>query len=441
MQPTTTLNHGAAIAESGKTTGAAKALGVGIAGIIITILGIFVSGGSKVAIAWLTALTFWTGLAIGMLMLVMIHHILDSNWSTVIRRQFEHGLSAFKWLMLLFIPLVAAALIYPDLVWKWFDPAFDLGTIGGNGTVGDDVIWAKKSVLLNPTMFVIVTFGSFLGWIFLSNRFRHHSFTQDIDGDVRHTLIARKWSAAGLVFGAFSLTLCVIFWVKAMDYHWFSTMYGVWFFANCVRLALAVGILMMCWLWARGDYKGVLTPNHWYSIGMLSFAFTVFWGYVTFSQYFLIWNANIPEETFWYNLREINNSTGEPNQWKWVGMLILFGHFLFPFLGLLSYPAKVSKKWMKFMASWISFIVLIDIVYNVWPSKKVSTDMVASGHDFGLSVGDPLPFLAVHQLWTITALIGVGGICIWAYLKSFPTAKLIPIRDPRIGESLTYHQP
>jgi hypothetical protein len=441
MQPTSTLNHSAAIAASGKKTGAAKALTVGIIGIGATVLGLFVSGSAKVAISWLTALTFWTGLAIGMLMLVMIHHILDSNWSTVIRRQFEHGISAFKWLMLLFIPLVAAALIYPDLVWKWFDPGFDLGTIGGHGTVGDDVIWSKKSVLLNPTMFLIVTFGSFLGWILLSNRFRHHSFAQDIDGDVKHTLIARKWSAVGLIFGAFSLTLCVIFWVKAMDYHWFSTMYGVWFFANCVRGALAVGILMMCWLWTRGDYKGVLTPNHWYSIGMLSFAFTVFWAYVTFSQYFLIWNANIPEETFWYNLREMNNSTGEPNQWKWVGMLILFGHFFFPFLGLISYPAKVSKKWMRFMASWILFIVFIDIIYNVWPSKKVSTDMVASGHDFGLSLGDPLPFLALHQLWTVTALIGVGGICVWAYLKSFPTAKLIPTRDPRIGESLTYHNP
>ena len=440
MQPTTTLNHSAAIAESGKS-GAAKALTVGIVAIAATLLGLFVSGGSKVAISWLTALTFWTGLAIGMLMLVMIHHILDANWSTVIRRQFEHGISAFKWLMLLFIPLAAAALIYPDLVWKWFDPGFDLGTIGGHGTVGDDVIWTKKSVLLNPTMFLIVTFGSFIGWIILSNRFRHHSFAQDVDGDIKHTFMARKWSAVGLIFGAFSLTLCVIFWVKAMDYHWFSTMYGVWFFANCVRGALAIGILMMCWLWTRGDYKNVLTPNHWYSIGMLSFAFTVFWAYVTFSQYFLIWNANIPEETFWYNLREINNSTGESNQWMWVGMLILFGHFFFPFLGLISYPAKVSKKWMRFMASWILFIVFIDIIYNVWPSKKVSTDMVASGHDFGLSVGDPLPFLALHQLWTVTALIGVGGICVWAYLKSFPTAKLIPTRDPRIGESLTYHKP
>ena len=243
MQPTTTLNHSAAVAEAGKTAGATKALTVGIIGIVATILGIFVSGGAKVAISWLTALTFWTGLAIGMLMLVMIHHILDANWSTVIRRQFEHGLSAFKWLMLLFIPLVAAALIYPHLVWKWFDPGFDLGTIGGHGTVADDVIWAKKSVLLNPTMFLIVTFGSFLGWIFLSNRFRHHSFAQDVDGDVKHTLMSRKWSAAGLPFGAVSLTLCVIFWVKAMDYHWFSTMYGVWFFANCVRGGLGRGHL------------------------------------------------------------------------------------------------------------------------------------------------------------------------------------------------------
>lgn len=217
-------------------------------------------------------------------------------------------------------------------------------------------------------------------------------------------------------------------------------MYGVWFFANCIRAALAVGILIMCWLWTRGDYKGVLNTNHWYSIGMLSFAFTVFWAYVTFSQYFLIWNANVPEETFWYNLREMNNTTGEANQWKWVGMLILFGHFFFPFLGLISYPAKVSKKWMKFMATWILTIVFVDILYNVWPSKKVTTDMVESGHGFGLGVGDPLPFLAIHQLWTLTALIGIGGICAWAYFKSFPTAKLIPIRDPRIGEALTYHE-
>jgi hypothetical protein len=148
---------------------------------------------------------------------------------------------------------------------------------------------------------------------------------------------------------------------------------------------------------------------------------------VPFSQSFLIWNANIPEETFWYNIREIQNSTGEPNQWKWVGMLILFGHFFFPFLGLISYPAKLNKGWMKFMAIWIAAIVLIDIIYNIWPAKKNE-------------LGDPVAFFGVHMLWTLTAVIGVGGVWLWAYLKSFPKQKLIPIRDPRIGESLTYHE-
>jgi len=414
-------------AVAGTAPAAGKALMIGLGGTVLTLVGIFVSGGPKVAAAWLTALTFWTGLAIGMLMLIMIHHIFDASWSTVIRRQFEHGLAAFKWLALLFLPLIVASFIDPHLLWKWFDPAYDLSSVGGHGTVGADPLWSKKSALLNPTTFVVATVGSFLLWIWLSARLRKASFTQDVDGDVRWTYMNRKTAAFGIPIAALTLTLCVILWVKSLEYHWFSTMYGVWYFANCARGALACGVLIMFWLYFRGDYKGVLNTNHWYSIGMLSFAFTVFWAYVTFSQYFLIWNANVPEETFWYNLREINNSDGQPNQWKWVGFLILFGHFVFPFLGLISYPAKINKHWMRFMAYWTAAIFLVDVIYNVWPAKKNE-------------LGDPLPLLAFHQLWTLTAVIGVGGICVWSYLKSFPTAKLIPTRDPRIGESLTYHE-
>lgn len=426
MASSTTANPSAVPAVTANN-GSGKALAIGVGGILLTIAGIFVSGGSKVAYAWLTAMTFWTGMALGMLLLIMIHHIFDANWSTIIRRQFEHGVSAFRWLALLFVPLVIASVIDPSVLWKYFDVTFDLASVGGSGTVGEDVLYTKKSGMLNFHFFVGATAISFLGWMFLASRFRRNSFHQDQDGDIKWTRSSRVWSAVGLPFTAVTLSLVVILWVKALDYHWFSTMYGVWYFAECVRGALAIGILIMCWLTTRGDYQGVLTKNHWYSIGMLSFAFTVFWAYVTFSQYFLIWNANIPEETFWYNIREIQASTGEVNQWKWVGMLILFGHFFVPFFGLIGYQAKVSPKWMMVMASWIMAIILIDIIYNIWPAKKDE-------------LGDPLPFLAIHQLWTLTAVIGVGGICVWAYLKSFPTAKLIPIRDPRIGESLTYHE-
>ncbi|MFO1450575.1 MAG: hypothetical protein U1F61_20620 [Opitutaceae bacterium] len=415
------------VAAESENTAASKALIVGGVGIALTAAGLFVSGGGKVAFSWLVGMTFWCGIALGMLFLVMIHHIFDASWSVLLRRQFEHGLAAFKWLLVLFVPLLVSVFMFPGAVWKWMNPKFDLSAVGGHGTVGDDILWVKKSALLNPTMFLAITIGSFLIWWWLSERLRGASFAQDNDGDLKWTYKNRKTSAFGLPLAALSLTLCIVLWVKSLDYHWFSTMYGVWYFAGCARAALSVGLLIMVWLWNRGDYKGILNHNHFHSIGQLMFAFTVFWAYVTFSQYFLIWNANVPEETFWYNLREINSATGLANQWKWVGMLLLFGHFVVPFLALLSYKRKLSKTEMPWVAIWIALIFLLDLIYNIWPSKK----------DIH---GDALPLLQLHQVWTLTAVIGIGGVCVWAYLKSFSTTKLIPIRDPRIAECLTYHE-
>jgi hypothetical protein len=407
--------------------GASKALIIGGVGIALTAAGLFVSGGSKVAFSWLVGLTFWGGIALGMLFLVMIHHIFDASWSVMLRRQFEHGLAAIGWLGVLFVPLLISVVVSPGSVWKWMDPQYDLAKVGGHGTVGEDILWVKKAALLNPTMFLIITVGSFVIWWWLAKRLRDASFAQDMDGDLRWTYQNRKTSAFGLPLAAVTLTLAIVLWVKSLDYHWFSTMYGVWYFAGCARAALSIGLLVMVWLWNRGDYKGILNHNHLHSIGQLMFAFTVFWAYVTFSQYFLIWNANVPEETFWYNLREINSATGLANQWKWVGMVLLFGNFVVPFLALLSYRRKLSKTAMPWVAIWIAAIFLLDLIYNIWPSKK----------DIH---GDALPLLQLHQIWTLTAVIGIGGVCVWAYLRSFSKTKLIPIRDPRISECLTYHE-
>ena len=403
---------------------AGKALMIGLGGIGLTLVGLFVSGGLAVATSWLIACTFWVGIALGMLFLVMIHHIFDAGWSTVIRRQYEHGLSAFKWLALLFLPLLIIAWLDHNGekalvgVWGWMRA----DTVIHGGTVGEDILYQKKAAFLNPTMFTAGTVLFFAIWIGLSAVFRRNSFNQDKDGDARWTFSNRKWSAAGLPLGALTLTAAIIFWVKSLQYHWFSTMYGVWFFAGCMRAALSVGVILMVWLWVRGPYKGVLNHNHLHSIGQLMLAFTVFWAYVTFSQYFLIWNANVPEETFWYNIREEADWTG-------VGLLLLFGHFFAPFLVLLQYWVKVDKKVIPWVAAWILFIFYVDICYNVMPAFQ-------DHHTH-----ETQPFLQLGQLWNLTALAGIGGVCAWAYLKSFGTAKLIPIRDPRINESLTYHEP
>ncbi len=411
--------------ESSTASAAGKALMIGFAGIAVTALGLFVSGAQVVAMSWLVGVTYWTAMAIGMLLMVFIHHLTDSGWSTVIRRQWEHGLASFKWLLVLFLPLIAVAWLKPGLVWAWMDPNHP---IHGGHTVGTDILYEKKSGFLNLNAFTFMTVGFYLLWWWLSWRLRKASFAQDADGDPKWTIMNRVTSAIGLPLVALSLTAAAIYWVKSLEYHWFSTMYGVWFFANCVRGGLSLGIVIMVWLKNRGDYQGgIYNKNQMHCISTLSFAFVVFWAYVTFSQYFLIWNANVPEETFWYNLREIN-ADGSPSQWKYVGIIgILFGHFVVPFLLMLSYRYKTTPHIIRRISYWILAIILLDMCYNILPALK-------DEH------GNPLPFLSITLVWVLSSVVGVGGVCAWAYLKSFPTTKLIPIRDPRITECLTYHE-
>jgi hypothetical protein len=413
-------------AASSSAPAAGTALIVGLVGIAVTAVGLFFSGASVVATSWLVGIAFWTAMALGMLMMVMIHHIFDAAWGIVIRRQWEHGLAAFKWLAVLFLPLILASLFYrSDVVWPWMNPDHALPLHPGK-VVGTDVLYQKKSGLLNVRTFIIAYVVCFALWMWLSARLRKASFTQDTDGDARWTLKNRWTSGLGIPIGGLTLTLAAIVWVKSLEYHWFSTMYGVWYFANCARGALSLGVVIMVWLYRRGDYKGVLNTNHLHSIGQLMLAFTIFWAYVTFAQYFLIWNANVPEETFWYNIRELNQD-GSTNQWWWVGMVLLFGHFVLPFCALLSYRYKVTQHIIRRIAVFILVIIFIDMCYNVLPALKDAN-------------GDPQPFFASSLLWSITATIGIGGVCVWSYLRSFATAKLIPTRDPRITESLTHHE-
>ena len=156
-------------------------------------------------------------------------------------------------------------------------------------------------------------------------------------------------------------------------------------------------------------------------------AFTVFWAYISFSQYFLIYNANIPEETFWYNMREMNFD-GTKNSWWWVSMGLIFMHFFFPFLYLLWYKNKFSSR-LRFIAIWILVFHFLDLYWNIVP-QKLATDSHGgyTVRQFGISWID------------ITMFLGVGAVVIWAFLKSAAKERPIPIRDPRIEESINCHE-
>ena len=397
-----------------KTPSPSGALWVGIAGTAGTALGLPVSGAHAVATSWLVGIGFWTAMALGMLLMVLIWHVLDASWPIVLRRQFEHGLAAFPWLCLLFAPLILASCLgRGDVVWPWMNP---LHQISGGRTVATDLLYERKSAVLNLPLFSVLSLGFFASWIWMSGRLRRASFAQDADGDAKWTLRNRFTSGFGLPLAALTLTAAAVYWFKSLEYHWFSTMYGVWYFTDCARGAMALGVIIMVWLYRRGDYKGILGAGHMWAIGQLMLTFTVFWAYISFDQYFLIWNANEPEEAFWYNIREYGD-------WWYVSLFLVFGNFLVPFLVLLSYRFKVSHRAAFRTACMILVVVFVDIAYNILPALKDAK-------------GDPLPFLSLNLLWAATSSVGIGGMCVAAYLRSLATTKLIPIHDPRIGECL-----
>jgi len=380
-------------------------------------------------VGWILGISFWLSILIGMLFLMMIWWMFDSGWSVVIRRQMEHAISAFPYLGLIFLPLIVYSLIYgasDKVPWIWMNA--DALVPGGHGTVESDVLYVHKSPLLNTGFFVVRFAIYFIVWSGLAYLFRKWSFDMDRTGNHNNIHNARKLAAVGLFICAFATTFAAIDWFKSLNYHWFSTMYGIWFFAASMRAALSATVLGMFYMITREDgLKHILKPAHFYLMGCIMLAFTVFWAYISFCQYFLIYNANIPEETFWYNMREVNHD-GSKNSWWWVSLGLIFCHFFVPFLYLLWYKNKFATR-LRNIAIWILVFHLLDLYWNIVP-QKLATDSHGgyTVRQFGINWMD------------VTMFLGVGAIVIWAFLRSASRERPIPIRDPRIKESINCHE-
>ena len=407
------------------------ALFIGLIGLLISVVGLLLawqSGDSRPLYGWLLGFSYWYSVGIGMLFLILILNVFGSGWSVIIRRQLEHGVGAIKWLGIIFLPLLLFSWQYrenPGILWNWMNPA---GILPGGEVIGEDVLFQHKEGYLDRTFFTIravLFFGVFIG---LAEGVRRCSFSMDRDGDPTHVHRAHSLSAIGIILCALASTFAAVDWFKSLDYHWFSTMFGVWFFAESMRAALAA-VVVICVIQASyGQLRNLYNRQHSYLLGCLMLAFAIFWAYISFCQYFLIYNANLPEETYWYNIREINLD-GTKNSWWWVSMVLVFCHFLVPFLFLLWYKCKFGAR-ILIISIWILFFHAFDIYWNILPGQIPVDDNV-----LGFIVR---PFSVT--LWDVSSFIGTGGICVWAFLKSAGKAKAIPIRDPRILESINAHE-
>jgi hypothetical protein len=181
------------------------------------------------------------------------------------------------------------------------------------------------------------------------------------------------------------------------------------FFAAIILFAMALQIF--------GRLKTSITIEHYHDLGKLLFAFVIFWGYIAFSQYLLIWYANIPEETNWYLIRQ----TGP---WVWVSLALLFGNLLIPFCGLLSRHAKRHKWSLAFWSVWLLAMHWLDLYWLIMPSLSVRTGTHAT----------TLPFGPVD----VCLFLGIGGIYVAGIIHVAGKHPLLPLADPRLEESLAF---
>jgi len=219
----------------------------------------------------------------------------------------------------------------------------------------------------------------------------------------------RVVAGPAMIVLALSLTFLAVDLVMSLDATWFSTIFGVYYFASCVLCANATLILSTRWLQSKGRLQSV-GVDHYHDVGKLMFAFTVFWAYIGFSQFMLIWYANIPEETFWYKRRFADG-------WDTIAWALLFCHFVIPFFGMLSRHVKRNKKLISFWAVWVIGVVYLDMYWLVLPELD-------GGSSFG-----PVDILC---------LVGVLSAVVASTAFRARNVNLIPVKDPRLERSLAF---
>ncbi len=404
-------------------------IAVGV-GLVLCIYGV-VQDKQQFAFSYLTAFMFCLSLGLGSLFLVLVHHLFDAGWSSPIRRYCEHlACLLFPWLGLAFIPI---GFLGPEYIYPWMrieDPH------------ADHALHVKMALFNKPTWYAASGI-LFLLWGWLTHRLRYWSLQQDksgtpdfegkllfpehlIVGFYRHaqglpfekdqqqvvcTRMMRIHSAYGILLFAFSLTLGAILWMKSIQHQFFSTMYGVYYFAGSLWMSISVAWIIGRILKAKNIIPQLHTLQ-FYNLGTMLLAFTVFYAYIHFSQYFLIWNAAVPEETFWYVLRE-------KGSWAYVSWALIIGHFLIPFLALLRIDVKLTNRVMVPVFVWVLLMHYMDMYFNVMPEI----------HEAG-----PSPALA-----DLGTMLFLGGALVWIFMRNLFSHPVILMKDPRMGEALERH--
>ena len=374
--------------------------GIGLAALVMTLVS-WVTDPKQFYISYLIGWTFCVSLALGGLFFVLIQHLTQAYWSVVIRRISEVLIWSFPMLFVLAIPLYFGMHdLYHWTHHELFDPA----------DPAYDSIIAGKEGYLNVPFFIARIVAYFAIWSYFAYKLYTRSIGQDVAPDPSIPSKMRKTSAVGLVLTAITTAFAGFDILMTLDPHWFSTIFGVYFFGGAFLNIMCFTVLIAMLLRRKGMLKDVISTEHYQDLGKFMFGFIVFWAYISYSQYMLIWYANIPEETAFYRHRFEHG-------WGAYSAFLLVAHFIIPFFALISRGAKRTLPVLGFMAGWLLVMHWFDYF---WVAMPTATDHAS-----------------IH-LVNITAFIGLFGLLIASVMYRLSRHSLVPQNDPQLARSISF---
>ena len=342
-------------------------------------------------------LMFLISIGLGALFLVALEYVAGAVWSVPFRRVAEFFAAVLFLAFVVFFPL----LFNLDKIFIWMHPQI----------VKASSALAGKAPYLNVNFFIIRVIVFFLIWFAFYYFIIKNSVKQDTTEDQILTTKNSRISAFFMPVFAFTISFSAFDWLMSLEPNWFSTIFGVYYFSGTVLAALAVVTIAVVLLNRHGYLINGMNPDHFYSFGALLFAFTNFWAYIAFSQYMLIWYANLPEETAWFITRWAGN-------WKFVSIGLILFQFVIPYIGLLSQPSKMNPKRLLFIASVILFAHFYDLYWMVMP--EFSKDGILFG-------------------WIeIGFILLAAGIIIVVFVYMVKKKNLVPVGDPKLQRGIEF---
>ena len=375
-----------------------RALVVGLVGLAAAAVGYFTAE-DQFFRSYLLAFTFWIGLPLGSMGILMIHHVGGGTWGFSIRRLLEAATRTLPLLFVLSLPILFGL----HHLYEWTNQS----------AVQGDAILKQKAPYLNESFFILRTVLYFAIWglfAFLLNRW---SWQQDQTTATHPTHRMQILSGPGIVIFFLTATLAAVDWLMSLEPHWFSTIFGIIYIIGMGLMAWGFAFLIAVPLSRREPLRGVITEQHLRDLGTFMLACVMLWAYTSFSQLLIIWSANLPEEITWYMTRLEGG-------WQYVGYGLLAFHFAVPFLFLISSTMKSKTKLLGTIAAGLVFMRLVDLYWITAPTFT----KVNGFHSTGITI---------HWL-DLAIPIGIGGIVIALFFAQLKKRTLIAQNDPRFAD-------